>query len=90
MLLSFTFCRLDTCCKTKAQKVRISIYLYEMKTDVLVGRKKIGIQVDKQGETSHQRHTKIAADDILIFYFYLSKKIKLVLSSESSACRGFT
>ena len=24
-----------------------------------------------------KRHTKIAADDILIFYFYLSKKIRL-------------
>ena len=28
---------------------------------------------------------KIAADDILMFYFYLSKKIKLDVSSESSA-----
>ena len=32
-----------------------------------------------------KRQTKIAADDILIFYFYLSKKIRLDLSSESSA-----
>ena len=29
--------------------------------------------------------TKIAADDILIFYFYLSKKIRLDVSCESSA-----
>ena len=29
--------------------------------------------------------TKIAADDILIFYFYLSKKIRLDVSSESAA-----
>ena len=29
--------------------------------------------------------TKIAADDILIFYFYLSKKIRLDFSCESSA-----
>ena len=29
--------------------------------------------------------TKIAADDILFFYFYLSKKIRLDVSSESSA-----
>ena len=28
--------------------------------------------------------TKIAADDILIFYFYLSKKIRLDISNESS------
>ena len=28
---------------------------------------------------------KIAADDILFFYFYLSKKIRLNVSSESSA-----
>ena len=28
---------------------------------------------------------KIAADDILIFYFYLSKKIRLDFSCESSA-----
>ena len=28
---------------------------------------------------------KIAADDILIFYFYLSKKIRLDVSCESSA-----
>ena len=28
---------------------------------------------------------KIAADDILIFYFYLLKKIRLDFSSESSA-----
>ena len=32
-----------------------------------------------------KRQTKIAADDILIFYFYLSKKIRLDISSESSA-----
>ena len=32
-----------------------------------------------------KRQTKIAADDILIFYFYLSKKIRLDVSSESSA-----
>ena len=32
-----------------------------------------------------ERQTKIAADDILIFYFYLSKKISLDVSSESSA-----
>ena len=31
-----------------------------------------------------KRQTKIAADDILIFYFYLSKKIKLDFSCESS------
>ena len=29
--------------------------------------------------------TKIAADDILFFYFYLSKKIRLDFSCESSA-----
>ena len=36
--------------------------------------------------------TKIAADDILIFYIYLSKKIRLEFSCESSAeqRRGFT
>ena len=28
---------------------------------------------------------KIAANDIIIFYFYLSKKIRLNVSSESSA-----
>ena len=32
-----------------------------------------------------KRRTKVAADDILIFYFYLSKKIRLDLSCESSA-----
>ena len=32
-----------------------------------------------------KRQTKIAADDILIFYFYLWKKIRLAISSESSA-----
>ena len=32
--------------------------------------------------------TKIAADDILIFYFYLSKKIWLDFSCESSAYWG--
>ena len=32
-----------------------------------------------------KRQTKIAADDILIFYFYLSKKIRLDFSCESSA-----
>ena len=32
-----------------------------------------------------KRQTKIAADDILIFYFYLSKEIKLDFSCESSA-----
>ena len=32
-----------------------------------------------------KRQTKIAADDILIVYFYLSKKIRLDVSSESSA-----
>ena len=31
------------------------------------------------------RRTKIAADNILIFYFYLSKKIRLEFSYESSA-----
>ena len=35
-----------------------------------------------------KRLAKIAADDILIFYFYLSKKIGLGLSCES--CRRFT
>ena len=35
--------------------------------------------------TLRQRQTKIAADDILIFYFYLSKKIRLDVSCESSA-----
>ena len=30
-----------------------------------------------------KRQTKIAADDILIFYFYLLKKIRLDLSCES-------
>ena len=30
-----------------------------------------------------KRQTKIAADDILIFYFYLSKKIRLDVSCES-------
>ena len=32
-----------------------------------------------------KRQTKIAADDTLIFYFYLSKKIRLDFSCESSA-----
>ena len=32
----------------------------------------------------------IAADDILFFYFYLSKKIRLDFSYESPASRGFT
>ena len=32
-----------------------------------------------------KRQTKIAADDILIFFFYLSKKIRLNISCESSA-----
>ena len=32
-----------------------------------------------------KRQTKTAADDILIFYFYLSKKVRLDVSSESSA-----
>ena len=32
-----------------------------------------------------KRQTKISADDILIFYFYLSKKIRLDFSCESSA-----
>ena len=32
-----------------------------------------------------KRQTKIAADNILIFYFYLSKKIRLDFSCESSA-----
>ena len=32
-----------------------------------------------------KRQTKIAADDILIFYFHLSKKIRLDFSCESSA-----
>ena len=32
-----------------------------------------------------KRQAKIAADDILIFYFYLSKKIRLDFSCESSA-----
>ena len=32
-----------------------------------------------------KRQTKIAADDILLFYFYLPKKIRLGFSCESSA-----
>ena len=32
-----------------------------------------------------KRQTKIAADDILIFNFYLSKEIRLDFSCESSA-----
>ena len=32
-----------------------------------------------------KRQTKLAAGDILIFYFYLLKKIRLDVSSESSA-----
>ena len=32
-----------------------------------------------------KRETKVAADDILIFYLYLSKKIRLDFSCESSA-----
>ena len=32
-----------------------------------------------------KRQTKIAAGDILIFYFYLLKKIRLDVSCESSA-----
>ena len=32
-----------------------------------------------------KRQTKIEADDILIFYFYLSKKIRLDFSCEYSA-----
>ena len=34
---------------------------------------------------SLKRQTKIAADDILIVYFYLSKKIRLDFSCESSS-----
>ena len=35
--------------------------------------------------------SKIAADDTsIIFYFYLSKKIRLDILGESSASRGFT
>ena len=32
-----------------------------------------------------KRQTKIAAEDILMFYLYLSKKIRLDFSCESSA-----
>ena len=32
-----------------------------------------------------KRQTKIAADDTLFFYFYLSKEIRLDISCESSA-----
>ena len=32
-----------------------------------------------------KRQTKIAADDILMVYFYLSKKIRLNISCDSSA-----
>ena len=32
-----------------------------------------------------KRQTEIAADDILIFYFHLSKKIRLDVSRQSSA-----
>ena len=32
-----------------------------------------------------KRQTKIAADDTLFFYFYLSKEIRLDVSCESSA-----
>ena len=35
--------------------------------------------------TTLKRETKTAADDILIFYSYLSKKIRLDFSCESSA-----
>ena len=41
------------------------------------------IHVHQQGAL--KRQTKIAADDILIFYFHLSKKIRLDFSFESSA-----
>ena len=34
---------------------------------------------------THKERNKNAADDILFFYFYLSKKIRLDVSSESSA-----
>ena len=41
-----------------------------------------------QGQAEHQ--TKIAADDILIFYFYLSKKIRLIFHVNPLPSRGFT
>ena len=37
-----------------------------------------------------KRQTKIAADDSLKCYFYLSKKIRLDFSCESAAYGGFT
>ena len=39
----------------------------------------------QQGSKSLKCQTKIAADDILDFYFYLLKKIRLDCSCESSA-----
>ena len=38
-----------------------------------------------QSKLTLKAPNKIAADDILMFYFYLSKKIRLDLSCESSA-----
>ena len=38
---------------------------------------------------THKAPNKNAADDILIFYFYLSKKIRLDFSCESSAQQRF-
>ena len=46
-------------------------------TDLPPSKQHVGLTLKSQ--------TKIAADDILIFYFYLLKKIQLDVSSESSA-----
>ena len=54
-----------------------------------------GLSIGKRGGTEIKEavmnclainlYTKMAADDILIFYFYLLKKIRLDFSCESSA-----
>ena len=48
----------------------------------------IKFQLKLQPVSTHKplkRQIKIAADDILIFYFYLSKKIKLDVSLETAS-----
>ena len=54
----------------------------DMTLDVYCGRK---TTIQQQQQQALKRQTKIAADDILMFYFYLSKKIRLDFSCESSA-----
>ena len=50
-------------------------FLLPAETSIIFGRKQKHLK----------RQTKIAADDTLIYYFYLSKKIRLEFSCESSA-----